>query len=142
MSHRTAREPTDEELEELDRTKRQEISRVAMRAHMVLLSDRGRPPSEIADLHAVSHPTVYRWTDRFDEEGPSGLYDREREGRPRGLSKEARKEIERLLEGNLSKEGQNAARWSDCGRKRRIARWNCSVFTDCLPCRRRWSVSS
>ena len=83
-----------------------------MRAHMVLLSDRGRPPSEIADLHAVSHPTVYKWIDRFDEEGPSGLYDREREGRPRELGKEARKEIERLLEGNPTEEGQNATRWT------------------------------
>ena len=46
---------------------------MAMRAHMVLLSDRGCPPSEIADLHAVSHPTVYKWIDRFDEEDPSGL---------------------------------------------------------------------
>ena len=89
---------------------RQEVGRVAMRAHMVLLSDRGRPPSEIADLHAVSHPTVYKWIDRFDEEGPSGLYDREREGRPRELGKEARKEIERLLEGNPTEEGQNATR--------------------------------
>ena len=112
MSHRTAREPTDEELEELSRMKRQEVGRVAMRAHMVLLSDRGRPPSEIADLHAVSHPTVYKWIDRFDEEGPSGLYDREREGRPRELGKEARKEIERLLEGNPTEEGQNATRWT------------------------------
>jgi transposase len=112
MSHRTVREPTDEERDQLNRMKRQEIGRVAMRAHMVLLSDRGHSPPEIADLHAVTHPTVYKWIDRFDEEGPGGLYDREREGRPPEIDEEAREEIERLLEGNPTKEGQNATRWT------------------------------
>ncbi|WP_103027894.1 helix-turn-helix domain-containing protein [Salinibacter altiplanensis] len=50
--------------------------------------------------------------DRFDEEGPEGLRDREREGRPSALKKEAKKEIERLLEGNPTDEGQNATRWT------------------------------
>ena len=83
-----------------------------MRAHMVLLSARDYSPSEIADLHEVSHPTVYKWIDRFEEEGPEGLYDREREGRPPVLGKEAREEIERLLEENPTDEGQNATRWT------------------------------
>jgi hypothetical protein len=60
MSYRTVREPTDEEIEELSRMKRQEVGRVAMRAHMVLLSVRDYSPSTIADLHGVSHPTVYK----------------------------------------------------------------------------------
>jgi len=46
-----------------------------MRAHMILLSNRGHAPSKIADLHDVSHPTVYKWIDRFDEEGPEGQTD-------------------------------------------------------------------
>ena len=107
--------------------KRQEIGRVAMRAHMVLLSDRGHSAFDIAELHDVTHPTVYKWMDRFDEEGPSGLYDREREGRPRKIGEQAEAEIQRLLEGNPSKgnpskgnpskgnpteEGQNATRWT------------------------------
>lgn len=112
MSHRTVREPTNEERDQLKRMKRQEVGRVAMRAHMILLSDRGYSPSKIADLHDISHPTVYKWIDRFDEEGPEGLYDREREGRPQILGEEARKEIERLLEGNPTEEGQNATRWT------------------------------
>lgn len=108
MSHRTVRKPTDEERDQLKQMKRQDIGRVAMRAHMILLSDRGYSPSKIADLHDVSHPTVYKWIDRFDEEGPRGLYDREREGRPLMIDEEAREEIERLLEGNPTEEGQNA----------------------------------
>lgn len=112
MSHLTVREPTDEERDQLKRMKRQEVGRVAMRVHMILLSDRGYSPSKIADLHDVSHPTVYKWMGRFDEEGPRGLYDREREGRPLKIDEEAREEIERLLEGNPTEEGQNATRWT------------------------------
>ena len=116
MSHRTVRKPTDEERDQLKQMKRQEVGRVAgrvaMRAHMILLSDRGYSPSKIADLHDVSHPTVYKWIDRFDKEGPGGLYDREREGRPPILGEEAREEIERLLEGNPTEEDQNATRWT------------------------------
>lgn len=88
--------------------KRQEVGRVAMRAHMVLLSVRGHSAFDIAELHDVTHPTVYKWMDRFDEEGPSGLYDREREGRPREIGEKAEAEIRRLLEGNPTEEGQNA----------------------------------
>lgn len=112
MSYRTVRKPTEEEHNELKRMKRQEVGRVAMRAHMILLSSRGYSPSQIADLHAVSPPTVYKWIDRFDEEGPRGLQDRKREGRPRALDEEARAEIERLLEGDPTEEGQNATRWT------------------------------
>ena len=82
MSHRTIREPSEDERSELKRIKREEIGRVAMRAHMMLLSDRGLSAFDIADLHDVTHPTVYKWMDRFDEEGPEGLFDRDREGRP------------------------------------------------------------
>jgi transposase len=112
MSHRTVRSPSEEEHEELKRMKRQEVGRVAMRAHMVLLSVRGYSAFDIAELHDVTHPTVYKWMDRFDEEGPSGLYDREREGRPREIGEEAEAEIRRLLEGNPTEEGQNATRWT------------------------------
>ncbi len=112
MSHRTVREPTDEELKELKRMKRQEVGRVATRAHIVLLSIRGYSASEIADIHDVTGPMVYKWMDRFDEEGPSGLYDRDREGRPRKITPEVEEEIKRLLEENPTEEGENATRWT------------------------------
>ncbi len=54
---------------------------------------------------------VYKWMDRFDEEGPSGLYDRDREGRPPKIDEEVEQEIERLIEGNPTEEGENATRW-------------------------------
>jgi transposase len=112
MSHRTVREPTDTELEELKRMKRQEVGRVAVRAHIVLLSNRGYSASQIAKIHDVTGPMVYKWFDRFDEEGPSGLYDRERDGRPTKITDEVEAEIERLLEENPTEEGENATRWT------------------------------
>jgi DNA-binding CsgD family transcriptional regulator len=59
-SHRTVRTPTDDEYAELRRMKRQEVGRVAVRAHIVLLSARGYSAYEIADLHDVTDPMVYR----------------------------------------------------------------------------------
>lgn len=55
---------------------------------------------------------VYKWFDRFDEEGPSGLYDRELGGRPKKITEEVEEEIERLLEGNPTEERENATRWT------------------------------
>lgn len=112
MSHRTIREPSEEERAELKRMKREEVGRVAMRAHMMLLSDRGHSAFDIADLHDVTHPTVYKWMDRFDEEGPEGLFDREREGRPRKIDEEVEREIEKLLQRDPTDEGENASRWT------------------------------
>lgn len=92
--------------------KRQEVGRVSMRAHIILLSDRGYSAPKIAELHDVTDPMVYKWMDRFDEEGPSGLYDRNREGRPPKIDEEAEAEIEKLLESDPTEHGENATRWT------------------------------
>ncbi len=112
MSHRTIREPSEDERAELKRIKREAVGRVAMRAHMMLLSDRGLSAFDIADLHDVTHPTVYKWMDRFDDEGPRGLFDRDREGRPRKIDDEVEQEIEALLQSDPTEEGENASRWT------------------------------
>jgi transposase len=56
------------------------------------------------------HPTVYKWMDRFDEEGPEGLFDREREGRPCKIDDEVEREVEKLLQTAPTEEGENASR--------------------------------
>lgn len=112
MAHRTIRKPTEDERAELRRMKREEVGRVAMRAHMMLLSDRGCSASRIAELHEVTHPTVYKWMDRFDEEGPEGLFDRAREGRPRKIDEDVEEQIEELLQTDPVEEGENATRWT------------------------------
>jgi len=92
--------------------KRQEVGRVSMRAHIILLSDRGYSAPKIAELHNVTDPMVYKWMERFDEEGPSGLYDRDREGRPPKIDDEAEAKIEELLESDPTEHGENASRWT------------------------------
>jgi transposase len=112
MNHRTVRTPTDEQRQRLEAMTQHALGRVAMRAHMILLSARGYSAYEIAEIHAVSDPTVYKWIDRFDEEGPEGLYDREREGRPRKIDDEAEALLERLLEEPPTEVGYDFTRWT------------------------------
>ena len=57
--------------------------RQAARAVMVLLSLHGLPPAQIAALLDCHPATVRRWISRFNSEGPAGLADRPRSGRPR-----------------------------------------------------------
>ena len=111
-SHRTVRSPSPEEREELERMTREEVGRVAMRAQMILLSARGFTAQEIAEIQRVTDVTIYKWIRRFDEGGPSSLYDREREGRPPKLDEEAEMEIERVIEEPPTEEGYNATRWT------------------------------
>ena len=56
--------------------------RQATRAVMVLLSVHGLPAPQIAELLGCHPSTVRRWIGRFDREGPAGLADRPRSGRP------------------------------------------------------------
>lgn len=93
------------------------IGRVAMRAHMVLLSARDLSAYEIAEIHDVSDPTVYKWIERFDEEGPEGLHDREREGReregrPPKVDDEAEEELLRVLDAPPTDEGYDFSNWT------------------------------
>lgn len=76
---------------------------VAMRAQMILLSAWGYSAQAIAEIQDAAKVTVYKWIDRFDEEGPTRLYDQEHEGRPRKHGPDAEEELERVLEGRQSR---------------------------------------
>lgn len=112
VSHRTVRQPTDDEHQKLQAMTQKDVGRVAMRAHMILLSARGYSAYDIAEIHEVTDPTVYKWIRRFDEEGPSGLYDREREGPPPKIDEEAEEELQRVLQAPPTEEGYEATRWT------------------------------
>lgn len=74
---------TDEQRHELEQVSRQAVGRVAMRAHMVLMSDRGYPVPFIAVIHACGLDVVRHWLHRYESEGVKGLEDEPRSGRPR-----------------------------------------------------------
>jgi transposase len=115
---KTVRPPTDSERQTLDAMTREAVGRVAMRAQMILLSARDYSAPTIAQIQDVAKPTVYKWIDRFDAHGPEGLYDRERDGRPRKLGPDAEAELERVLQQSPTEDdqtkddGQGARRWT------------------------------
>jgi transposase len=61
---------------------RQAVGRVALRAQMVLLNDRGYRVPRIAAIHECGEDVVRLWLHRYAEEGLSGLADEPRSGRP------------------------------------------------------------
>jgi transposase len=74
---------TDDQRRELEQVNRQAVGRVAMRAHMVLMSDRGYPVPFIAVIHNCGLDVVRHWLHRYEQAGIAGLEDEPRSGRPR-----------------------------------------------------------
>jgi transposase len=73
---------SDTQRQELEEVSRQAIGRVALRAHMVLLSDRGYSVLQIATIHACGTDVVRTWLHRYAQQGVAGLADHPRSGRP------------------------------------------------------------
>ena len=91
------RQPRPEEHAELKRMTRQESGRVSQRAQMILLSAQGRTVPEIATLFAMSRATVRFWIRRFEANGPAGLHDESRSGRPRKVTLQVEEALTTLL---------------------------------------------
>lgn len=73
---------TDDQRRELQRVSRQAVGRVALRAHMVLLSGRGYDVPTIAGIHDCGEEVVRTWLHRYAAAGVPGLEDEPRSGRP------------------------------------------------------------
>ena len=71
--------------------------RQAARAVMILLSEHGLSAAQIAVLLDCHPATVRRWIRRFNTEGPAGLADRPRCGRPRLGGRQLTSRIAALL---------------------------------------------
>lgn len=106
------RQPTDEENLELRRMMRQEVGRVSQRAHMVLLSATRHSVPEIAELFEVCRASVRFWLRQFDTEGPRGLYDDLRSGRPRKVDQRVEATAVRLLHTDPQQAGYLATIWT------------------------------
>jgi hypothetical protein len=72
--------------------------RQATRAVMVALPAHGLAPAQIAELLDCHPATVRRWISRFNAEGPAGLADRSRCGRPRLGGRQLTSRIAALLD--------------------------------------------
>jgi transposase len=69
-------------LPELRRLVRQAPGRVSRRAQAVLWWLEGQPQTTVSQRLGVSRQSVQAWCARFRAEGPAGLWDRPRSGRP------------------------------------------------------------
>jgi transposase len=73
---------TVEQRRALEQVRRRAVGRVSQRAHMVLLSARGYTVAQIATIFEVGEDVVRDWLHRYQRQGPLGLDDRPRPGRP------------------------------------------------------------
>ncbi len=73
---------TDVQRRDLQEFSRREVGRVALRAHMVLLSGRHYSVPQIAGIHECGEDVVRHWLDRYERLGLPGLRDDPRSGRP------------------------------------------------------------
>lgn len=71
--------------------------RMAARAQIVLLSERGLTVEQIASELSLVPPTVYKWRRRYAERGIQGLYDLPRPGQPLKLTEQRKQAIVRLV---------------------------------------------
>ncbi len=106
------RKPTPAEDQELRRMTRQAVGRVSRRAQMILLSAQRRTVPEIATLFETKCATVRFWIRRFDAQGPAGLYDEPRSGRPRKLSQQVEQALLDLLQDDPKQAGGLATFWT------------------------------
>ncbi|MBZ0268552.1 IS630 family transposase [bacterium] len=82
---------------------------LAERARIVLMSGEGMSVIEISRRLQVSRPTVYKWQQRYEQEGVDGLPDQPRSGRPTKLTEAKVKRILHLTTERIPKE---ATHWS------------------------------
>ena len=73
---------TDDQRRELRQVSRQAVGRVALRAQMVLLSDRSFSVPQIAAVHDCGEDVVRTWLHRYEDRGVAGLEDDPRPGGP------------------------------------------------------------
>lgn len=106
------RTPSEAELHELKRMTSQEIGRVGQRAQMVLLSAQACTVPEIAAIFAVKYKTVRKWLRRFDAQGPAGLYDEPRSGRPHKLTDSVRDNLLNMIQQDPEQAGYLATFWT------------------------------
>lgn len=107
-----ARKPSEEEQAELQQMRRQAVGRVSQRAHMVLLSIQGQSVPVLAILFQTSRVTVRFWIKRYNAEGPDGLYDQPRSGRPSKVNVSVQDTLVDCLEEDPLEEGSVATFWT------------------------------
>lgn len=99
MKFVTALDPAHKiELEKLMKTS--PSHRVRQRAHAILLSARGYPIEQLADIFAVHRNTMSEWINAYNSSALDALADAPRCGRPRALNEADEQMLIELVEAN------------------------------------------
>lgn len=104
---------SDEEghaLEELHRNTRD--ADVRSRCEMILLSNDGLSPPQIAKQIRFSRDTVVRWIQRYEVEGIAGLFTKPRPGRPRRVTPEYEAKLVEAVEQEPRVLGMPLSNWT------------------------------
>ncbi|WP_444946629.1 helix-turn-helix domain-containing protein [Microbulbifer sp. VTAC004] len=80
-----------------------------MRAKIILQLIEGITPTNVATAQQTSPKTVYRWRNRFEQEGIEGLRERARTGRPTVIEKDV---VDRVLFLTTKRIPEEATHWS------------------------------
>ena len=82
---------------------------LAERARIVLLTAEGMSVIKISEKLQVTRPTVYKWRERYEEDGIEGLRDQPRSGRPTKLTEA---QVKRILQLTTERVPNEATHWS------------------------------
>ena len=83
---------------------------VRLRAVRAVL--RGRSMSDVADAYETDRSTIFRWVNRFHEEGEEGLVRRPTSGRPRKVQELTEEELQSIVLQPASRFGYETDLWT------------------------------
>jgi transposase len=100
-------------LSTLDTVRKQtKEARVFRRAQAVQAVVAGQHVSAVSATFHVANSALRKWVQRFAQEGPQGLLDRPRSGRPPKVTCELEHHLNRLVDQDPLQHGALASQWS------------------------------
>ena len=92
--------------------KQTKAARVFRRAQAVREVVAGHHINAVSEAFHVANSALRKWVQRFAQEGPQGLRDRPRSGRPPKLTCELEQHLRRLVEQDPLEHGSLHSQWS------------------------------
>jgi transposase len=92
--------------------KQTQEARVFRRAQAVREVVAGHHVNTVSATFHLANSALRKWVQRFAQEGPQGLLDRPRSGRPRKVTRELEDHLKRLVDDDPLQHGARASQWS------------------------------
>ena len=84
---------------------------IGLRIAAILLVLEGWKSSQIAKLFDITRWSIVRWIQKVNDQGPSGIEEGQRSGRPSQLDEKIQKDLEKALEKDPREFGLKRNRW-------------------------------